>query len=271
MIALATPPVAVPVTKPRSIEELTQSVSASRLSTWQRCRLQFYFKYVSGIVKPPTPSLHFGTTVHAVLQQWNLARWRRTPLDIPALKAVFEQAWTAQQEGIEWDESEDSAKQNAWAVLECYFRDTPIPADEKPEGVEVSVECDLTSHGLPTLIGVLDLVRAGGRIVDFKTSARTPDPEQVIHNHETQTTAYSVLYREATGGQESGVELHHLIKTKVPKLVVTELEPASEDQITRFYRIMEDYVTGLEREAFIPATGMQCSFCEFFNECRKWH
>ena len=130
MIALATPPVAVPVTKPRSIEELTQSVSASRLSTWQRCRLQFYFKYVAGIVKPPTPSLHFGTTVHAVLQQWNLARWRRTPLDIPALKAVFEQAWTAQQEGIEWDESEDSAKQNAWAVLECYFRDTPIPADE---------------------------------------------------------------------------------------------------------------------------------------------
>ena len=270
MIALASSPTSTPAPKPRSLEELTQTVSASRLSTWQRCRLQFFFKYVEGITKPPTPSLHTGTTVHAVLQQWNLARWRRTPLDISALKATFEQAWLL-QDGIDWDESEDAAKQSAWAVLECYFRDTPIPADERPEGVEVSVEADLTSHGLPTLIGVLDLVRAGGRIVDFKTAARSPDPEQVVHTHETQTTAYAVLYRQATGGQESGIELHHLVKTKVPKLVVTQLEAAGENQITRLYRIMEDYLVGLEREAFSPAVGMQCSFCEYFDSCRKWH
>jgi len=270
MIALAAPPVApTPDTNPRSITELTQTVSASRLSTWQRCRLQFMFRYVTGIKKPPTPALHVGTTVHSVLQQWNLARWRRTALDINAIKAIFDQAWISQEEGIEWDEAEDGARQSAWAVLETYFRYTPIPADEKPEGVEVSVEADLTSHGLPTLIGVLDLVRAGGRIVDFKTSARSPDPEMAVHTHETQTTAYAVLYRETTGKEESGIELHHLIKTKVPKLVVTELETAGEDQITRLFRVMEDYVSGLEREAFVPAPGLQCSFCEFFTECRR--
>jgi putative RecB family exonuclease len=53
-------------------------------------------------------------------------------------------------------------------VLEKYFTDTPIKADEMPEAVEVPVEADLAQHGLPVLIGVLDLVRAGGRIVDFK-------------------------------------------------------------------------------------------------------
>ena len=83
-------------------------------------------------------ALHVGTTVHSVLQQWNLARWRRTALDISALKAVFEQAWIS-QEGIDWEESEEPARQSEWAVLETYFRDTPIPADEKPEGVEVTV------------------------------------------------------------------------------------------------------------------------------------
>ena len=31
----------------RTIAELTKTVSASRLSTWQRCRLQFYFRYVA--------------------------------------------------------------------------------------------------------------------------------------------------------------------------------------------------------------------------------
>jgi putative RecB family exonuclease len=269
MIALAEPPVATPVTQPRTIAELIESASASRLTTWLQCRLKFFFRYVSGIKKPPTPALHVGSTVHSVLQQWNLARWRKIVLDTEALKAVFDQAWSV-QEGINWEEGEETARQSAWAVLESYFRYTPIPADERPEGVEVSVEADLASHGLPTLIGVLDLVRAGGRIVDFKTAARSPDPGMVAHTHEIQTTAYSVLYREATGQRESGIELHHLIKTKVPKLVVTEMEAAGEDQIARLFRVMEDYVSGLEGERFVPAPGLQCSSCEFLNECRQW-
>jgi hypothetical protein len=39
-----------PANKPerqRTIAELTKTVSASRLATWQRCRLQFYFRYVA--------------------------------------------------------------------------------------------------------------------------------------------------------------------------------------------------------------------------------
>lgn len=64
-----------------------------------------------------------------------------------------------------------------------YLRDTPIPVDEKPMGVEVSVERDLSEHGLPSLRGIIDLVRANGEIVDFKTSATTPNLEQVLHRN----------------------------------------------------------------------------------------
>jgi len=76
----------------RTIAELTKTVSASRLSTWQRCRLQFYFRYVAGIQKSPTPALHIGTTVHTVLQQWNLARWHGRPLDGQELNEIFSRA-----------------------------------------------------------------------------------------------------------------------------------------------------------------------------------
>lgn len=38
---------------------------------------------------------------------------------------------------------------------------------------------DLSKHGLPTLVGVIDLVRSGGRIVDFKLVGKTPAPEMV--------------------------------------------------------------------------------------------
>jgi hypothetical protein len=256
----------------RSVQELTRTVSASRLTCWQGCRLRFFFRYVAGLEKPPSPARHIGTTVHAVLQQWNLARWRRAPLDADTLHEIFLQAWVTGQEGapIRWADDEEAQQAAAWTTLEAYFAQTPIPADERPEGVEVGVEADLASHGLPVLVGVLDLVRAGGRIVDFKTTSRTPAPELVSHTTETQAVAYCLLYREGTGRQESAVELHHLVKLKAPKVLVTDLPPATEAQLTRFFRVVESYVRGLEREDFVPSPGMQCSCCEFFNECRRW-
>lgn len=53
--------------KPKSVAELRQTVSASRLNTWLSCRLKFYFSYVLGLTKPKTAALFVGTSVHAVL------------------------------------------------------------------------------------------------------------------------------------------------------------------------------------------------------------
>lgn len=257
----------------RTIAELTKTVSASRLSVWQRCRLRFYFRYIAGIQKPPTPPLHIGTTVHTVLQQWNLARWRGRDLEPEELNEIFSRAWIDWQEGeqIDWRGNEEAFKSATWNLIQLYLRETPIAADEKPEGVEVGVEADLSGHGLPLLVGVIDLVRAGGRLVDFKTSARKPDPELLGHTHEIQTTSYGLLYREATGDKENQIELHHLIRTKQPKIVVNEVGPVTETQIARLFRVIEAYLKGVAREEFIPSPGVQCVSCEFFNECRAWH
>jgi len=275
MIALANnreTAAANPPQRQRTIAELTKTVSASRLSTWQRCRLQFYFRYVAGIQKSPTPALHIGTTVHTVLQEWNLARWRGRDLSVQELKEAFCRAWIIWQEGeqIDWEEKEEAAKSATWDLIQLYLNETPIGPDEKPEAVEVGVEADLSGHGLPLLVGVIDLVRAGGRIVDFKTSARKPDLELLAHKSETQTTTYGLLYREATGSKENGIEIHHLIKTKQPKIVVNELGPVTKGQIARLFRVVEAYLKGVGREDFVPSPGIQCAACEYFNECPAW-
>jgi putative RecB family exonuclease len=275
MIATAAPR----VTKTASIQrpfdrvaELGRSISASRLGTWLQCRLKFYFRYVAELPKAPTPSMHAGSTVHAVLQEWNLARWRREPFQVETFKTLFGFQWTALQDGlkIRWDGEEDSGRSAAWSVLEHYLGATPINPDEKPEAVEVRVEADLSRHGLPTLVGVLDLVRSGGRIVDFKVVAKTPNQENLAHLHEVQLTAYAVLYRDATGRSESALELHHLVKTKTPKLIVSSLPPASQTQQSRLFRQIESYQAGVERRDFVPSPGLHCHSCEFINECRVW-
>jgi hypothetical protein len=269
-VQVHSPAQATPKAKVNPIETLQKTVSASRLTCWLQCRLKFYFRYVQQISKPKTPSLHVGSVVHLILQAWNMARWRRQEFQLEKFKSLFEEGWKDQPPGIKWDGEEAGEKNTAWSVLEMYFAETPIKANEMPEAVEVPMETDLSKYGLPTLIGVLDLVRAGGRIVDFKSTGKTPDPEDAIHQNETQLSCYSVLYREATGQRESGRELHHLVKTKTPKLVITSMDPMTDRQRVRLFRMIESYVEGLAREDFVPSPGFHCAGCEFMPECRKW-
>jgi len=273
MIANIKPP-APRQTLEERVQELQETVSASRLNLWQTCRLKFYFRYVLRIKRSQSTAQYVGSMVHLVLQHWNMARWKRKPALADALKTQFEADWDTKQDEnpVVWQpDEEQESKQEAWGLLETYFRDTPIQMDEIPEGVEVSVEADLTNHGLPRLIGIIDLVRQGRRIVDFKTTGQTPNAEKAGHLNETQLSCYSVLYRDNTGQQEAGVELHHLVKLKTPKLVVASLPPMTEQQQTKLFRIMESYHQGVARQDWIPSPNpMSCSCCEYFNECRGW-
>lgn len=269
MIALAEPEVPERI----RVEELSTVVSTSRLNCFHTCRLKFYFRYVLELFRSGAVPLFIGKAVHAALQRWSTARWRGEPYDQETILTAFREYWinTQEEEPMQWElgEEETEAKK-AEGLVEMYLRDTPIPADEPVEAVEVKVEADLSQHGLPTLIGVIDLVRPAGKIVDFKTSSTTPNAGNVLHRNETQLTAYGLLYRDATGDRESGLELHHLVKTKIPKLVVSSFDPITEAQKTKFFRTVESYVDGVLREDFVPSPGLHCVNCEFFAECSVW-
>ena len=141
------------VGKPSPIEALKQTVSASRLNCWLGCRLKFFFRYVQQIRKPPTPALHVGTAVHAVLQAWNMARWRGQAFNSELFQGLFETDWRERQaqSAIKWDGEEDEQRNNTWALVQTYFAETPIKANERPEAVEVPMEAELPD-GLPPAV-----------------------------------------------------------------------------------------------------------------------
>lgn len=261
------------LTEREIIRSLQDQVSASRLNLFLSCRLKFYFRYVQRIKKSKTPALHVGGSVHAVLKAWNKARWLKRPLTLKQLHDEYSRAWVNETDGVvEWesDQERDSEKATGWRLIETYIRESNIPSESRPDAVEVSVEADLHYHGLPILIGILDLVQCG-EIIDYKTSSQTPNSEKVIHTTEVQTSVYAVLYRESTGKEEQGIELHHLVKLKNPKLVITSTPPMTDQQQMRLFRLIEAYIDGLERRDFVPSPGLQCVSCEYFNECRAWH
>ena len=269
---IATAPTETAPSEKDIISSLQKRISASRLTLFLSCRLKFFFRYVLGLTKPKSPALHVGSTVHAVLKAWNKARWKNQPLTLKDIHDEYSKAWADTGGGpVKWENAEEEAdeQKTGWRLVETYMRESNIPPDTKPDAVEVPVEANLVQHGLPSLIGILDLVQ-GGKIIDYKTTGQTPNAEKVIHTTEVQTSIYSVLYRDAKKKQETGVELHHLVKTKNPKLIITATPPMSEHQQTRLFHLMEAYVHGLDVRDFIPSPGMQCSMCEFFNECRAW-
>jgi RecB family exonuclease len=246
-------------------------INASRVNLFHSCRLKFYFRYVLKLKKPTSAALHVGKTVHAMLQEWSKQRWLGKPADSAILLSHFNEHWqlSLRDDPVSFEAGEEETERNkAWALVEMYLRETPIPVDEKPMGVEVSVETDLSEHGLPNLRGIIDLVRSNGEIVDFKTSATTPNEEQVLHRNLLQLTIYGLLYREATGEKEKGFELHHLVKTKTPKLVVTRHSPITENQKNKLFQSIESFVDGVQREDWVASPGLQCASCEFFTECK---
>ena len=198
-----------PSVEPAPLSKLKRTVSASRLNCWLQCRLKFYFRYVLKISKTEDRGIAFrqrGASGVAAMEHG--AGGASSPSRSRSSSRCLRPAGSIRAAGSTGTARRPEQKTSAWAVLEKYFTETPIKADEMPEAVEVPVEADLSKHGLPILIGVLDLVRAGGRIVDFKSAGKTPDNEMALHQNGVQLDCYSVLYREATGKREAGRELH---------------------------------------------------------------
>lgn len=254
----------------RSLDELRATVSASRLNLFHTCRLRFYFEQVAGLPRSRSAARHVGASVHHALKLWNLARWRREPLAPGDLQAAYADHWVhGREEPVAFEEGEeDAARETGWRLVETCLRESPIPPDEPAEGVEVAVEAPLAGT---RLVGIIDLVRAGGRIVEFKTTATTPHPERAAHLHGLQVACYAVMYRESTGRPAAGIELHHLVKLKTPRLVVTSLPPLTGRQEDRLKRLVDSYLEGVSREDWVPSPGpMTCAGCEFFAACRRW-
>jgi hypothetical protein len=82
-----------------------------------------------------------------------------------------------------------------------------------------------------------------------------------------------VLRGDVSGSDraETAVELHHLVKLKTPKLVVTTLPAMTSKQETRLLKTVDSYLEGVQRQDWVPSPSpVTCSCCEFFNECRRW-
>jgi RecB family exonuclease len=238
------------------------------LGTYEDCPRRYRFTYIdrpSPPKGPPWAHNSLGASAHTALKNWyGLPVERRTPGALPGLLRA---TWVS--EGYQDGEQEKAAFRRALGWLETYLAEAD-PADE-PVGVERTVAARTPVLALSGRVDRID--RRGDElvIVDYKTGRSQPDSDDARGSRALALYAYSAqrVFRRAC----TRVELHHL-----PTGTVAAHEHTDES-LARHLRRAEDTAHDVMAadqaraggrpldEAFPPAPGPLCSWCDFRRSC----
>lgn len=254
-------------------------ISPSRLNCWISCPLKFRLRYIEGLRTPTTPSLFVGKAVHAALEAYYRHRQLGISLDTADLTQRILGSWgpavDAEKMMFASTAEEQALQRQSVDLVGAYL--THTPKDEIPQAVEVTLESPLVDRmtgedlGIP-LLGVVDLIldaKEGPLIIDFKTSSRSSEPLEVIH--EIQLTSYAWLFRQVSPWPEAGLQIRSLIKAKVPKVEFHAYPARGEGHFRRLFAVLREYLDALDSRRFSFRPGFGCGMCDFCQtHCRRW-
>jgi putative RecB family exonuclease len=254
-------------------QTLPKHISPSAAKSYLSCSQKFFFERVACIRKKTPAALHLGKAVHAALQAFHIARWRGGDDSPEAIANAYEVAFLRleRDEGpVNFDDAAEREKcrLDGLRVVAAYL-DSPEAMQGKPRAVEVPLTEDIPGLSVP-LTGAMDLVEGNFTPVDFKSAAAKPDPSHAAFDHEIQLVSYQLLMEAATGETPPSLDLVFLVKTKTPQVIRVKSPPADAHRKRRVTALLETAVEGIASNRFYPQPGMQCSWCQFKNECLAW-
>ena len=272
--------------KPRSVAKANLQpgelyLSKSRIKMLSRCPAQYEWRYVKGIVLPPSGALFTGSTVHYVAAfdyEYKLDAGQTRPLD--EVLDFFSDSWDKREAIIDEDgedqvgdvdwggENKDVLKQTGLDVTRVYHDQGVV--NTNPVVVETSFERGLSiplphdQFGLVRIETILDLIDDDANIIDLKVVGRSKSNADIEGDIEPD------LYAPAMGS-EIDMRYHFLVKTKIPKY-----EPVSttrsrdciawvqNDLLPPLYRMVTAGVFPKNTEGWLCSP----SYCGYYSLCR---
>jgi putative RecB family exonuclease len=244
-------------------------LSVSQINTYLMCPRKYRYRYVDEL-EPESRSgaAAFGTAVHSALGWWFSERMAdRVPQLEEALR-IFRADWAAElaMGDLELDGKTPEELADLGEKLVTLF--VVELGDLVPEASDLRVEVPLvdprSGEELPLpLLGFLDFV-AEGMVGEIKTAARKNSPTTWLF----QLTAYAYAMRKQ-GDDLPRAKVVQLIKTKVPKLEVMEVE-ITEGDVRWFLEVTAEVYDAICAGAFFPNPGWMCPRCEYRGACRAW-
>ncbi len=251
-------------------------ISYSAISTYQRCPLSFFFRYVQQLPEETVAAaLVFGSAIHSAAEfHFNELMAGNPAPDLDTLLDVYQDSWRSRErDNINFGKTNDvnSLGQLAERMLAAFLEsDFAVPS-----GQIIGVEEELRGHvlpGCPDLLARLDLITETDDdviITDLKT-ARARWSHQQADDAADQLLLYSELARELVPGKSMKIQFVVLTKTKQP-VVDHHLVPIDPHRIVRIKKVAERVWQAIQGGHFFPApSAMNCSSCGFREPCRSW-
>ena len=235
--------------------------SFSSLSTYQRCGMQYYFRYCEGIKVPPAVAMIQGSSVHVGLEL-NDKQKIDTHEDVPVDDVVDATAteFDARAPEVEDWGGEDKCKAKDTAIKVAKIAREVLCPTYQPIECEERYEIEIAST---RLLIIPDVVDDTGCIRDRKVVGKAKS--QADADGSLQLTAYAL----GTGMKD--VALDCLIKSKEPK-VVSLKSTRTDEHFRRFKLLVPALLEGITKEIWLPAdpSSWACSikFCGYWNICK---
>jgi len=252
---------------------MIEHLSASQINLYIQCSLKYKYQYIDQIPKPFKPSgLAFGSVMHSAIEWLHKERIKGKQVSLERLYKIFETDWFSQRVDtrIQFKDGEDEVKLllTAKEMLGIYFNSplNSIKSAEVPFHVPL-LNISTGEELMVPLEGIIDLIEKDDVIVEFKTSARSMDPESL--NDYLQLTAYSYAYRTLFGRGPKTLKVINFVKAKTPKMVVIETSREKSDY-ERFFYIAREVLKGINSGLFFPKQSFMCKDCEYGGLCKKW-
>ena len=262
------------MTEERVTTQLRKPVmSESAFRMLVRCGMQFFWRYIEGLVIPPGISMVVGTATDVSVDTDLNFKKNTGALRIDdEIKDIARDALNLNwQKGVRLvgDELKESQKKlKGEAVDDAVTLSTLHHKELAPtiEPVEIQRFWKLELADYPyDLTGRID-IEEPDKTRDVKTSAKSPSWDEAHKSR--QLTIYSLARKITKGVGWKKLSLDYLIRTKTPKHIVLETERTEED-FQGFFRLYERAMFVIEKGAFMPNTdGWHCSdrYCGYWAD-----
>jgi CRISPR/Cas system-associated exonuclease Cas4 (RecB family) len=253
-------------------ERAALHVSVSQVRAFQLCPAKYKLRYLLGAEpEHKSPNLVLGTAVHEALALYYMTLKAGMEVEPAAVEAMFTDSFVkaaAEGPGVLLEEGQKLTDIEAvgLGLVRTFLAQVQVPAEvvavEAPFYVDV-VDPETGEVLQEQLTGYLDAVvkDADGALVvlEHKTAARAWSQDQLEFDLQVS------LYQAVT--QAAAVRLQVLTKTKVPKMLVHDLQRSDREQVeavTIVCRVLDAIRAG----AFWQSPGWACKDCEFRKQCR---
>ena len=248
-----------------SLEARLPHLSFTQVRMYLRCGRQFWYRYVKGLVIPPSGSAVVGRSIHRAIEHdltTALLSGTHEPADV--LEDVYAEEFRLGREEADWrTETPERAFETGRRTLRTYV---PTLHRIEPFAVEETFEIPLPALG-HNLKGVVDLVALEeGRPVIVEHKVLTRRPGRLDKDLRLQLAIYTLAKRANVIGANV------LVRKQTPEVAI--LRDAVSDEDRRWALGLLTYVAdGIYKNHFPPAdpSSWVCTpeWCGYWEICRK--